>query len=354
MVGFTRKKVNSQTLGEKLKGIRENSGVSLNEIAKATKVRKVYLEMLENGEFEKLPPDVYVRGFLNSYARYLGIEAGDVMKLYEKERGIHKNIKKFQEPREKGRKFKIPSITITPKVFAVATFAIFIIAGITYFYKEIGKFSQEPRLVVVQPSNNLSVEGNSIDIVGISEKDTQVTINGQPVFVNESGEFKETISLQQGLNELEVKAVNKFDNEAKKKINVSALFENDIAMESEEERVMGAKDEKQNETIKLEVKIEESPTWISVEVDDKGIQSGTMLPGAVQIFEATERISVTSGKANKTIITLNSQELGPLGDSMGVVRDVIFTRDTNIIPEPAAPEPTEEQEQDKKDEKKED
>ncbi len=126
MVGFTRKKVNSQTLGEKLKNIREDSGVSINEIAKATKVIKAYLEMLENGEFEKLPPDVYVRGFLSSYAKYLGIEISDVIGLYERESGVQKNIKKLQQPTNKKNRVNIPSITITPKIFTVAIFVLFV------------------------------------------------------------------------------------------------------------------------------------------------------------------------------------------------------------------------------------
>jgi len=50
MVGFIRKKVHTHTLGEKLKMIRENANVSLNEISKATKVRKAYLEKLEVAE----------------------------------------------------------------------------------------------------------------------------------------------------------------------------------------------------------------------------------------------------------------------------------------------------------------
>jgi cytoskeletal protein RodZ len=350
MSGFVRKKVNSQTLGEKLQEIRRTADVSLNEIAKATKVRKKYLEMLEQGKHDQLPPDVYVKGFLTNYAKYLSIEVSDVISLYEKERGVAKNIKKLKTPKEARRKFQIPSITVTPKVLTLVLFVVFVGIGFAYFYREVGKFSAAPRLVIVQPAGNSSIEGNSVDVVGITDKDTKVSINGQPVFVDEKGEFNETISLSQGINELEVKSENRFGNEAAKKVRVSASYDTQFAQNDDnDEKVMGVHDE--NEKVVLEIKIIDSPTWISVQVDGESTHRGTMLPNSVQSFEAEEKVSVTSGKANKTIVTLNGNELGSLGETTSVIRDVVFTRETTIIPESSFSQPPEEnQEEEKKEE----
>lgn len=332
MSGFVRKKVNSQTLGEKLQEIRKDASVSLNEIAKATKVQKKYLEMLEQGHYEQLPPDVYVKGFLTNYAKYLSIEVDDVISLYDKERGIAKNIKKFKSPKETRKKFQIPSITLTPKVLTLVLFVVFVGVGFAYFYREVGKFSAAPRLVIAQPTGNSSIEGSSVDVAGITDKDSKVTINGQPVFVDEKGEFNETISLSEGINELEVKSENRFGNEAAKKLRISASYDTQFAQNSDdEEKVMGVQDE--NEKVILEVKIIDSPTWISVQVDGESTHKGTMLPNSVQSFEAQEKVTVTSGKANKTIVSLNGIELGSLGETAGVIRDVVFTRETTIMPE---------------------
>ena len=266
----------------------------------------------------------------------MGIELSDVMRLYEKEQGIAENIRKLNAPKVRKKKFHLPSITITPNVFAIGVFIFLVLAGFIYFYREIGKFSEEPRLVILQPTNNVSIDGNTIDIVGVTEKDSKITINQQPVFVNEKGEFKETISLQQGVNELEIKAINRFDNEATKKINISSQYDAQLATAEGDERVMGVSNDQKNEIINLEIKIEESPTWVSIEVDGTVAQEGTMLPGSIQKFEGKDKISVTSGKADKTIIILNGQELGPLGEKTNVVRDVVFTKETKIIPQPSS------------------
>lgn len=350
MVGFIKKKVSSQTLSEKLKQIRQTAGVSLSEIAKTTKVRKIYLEKLEEGKFDELPPDVYVKGFLKSYANYLGIESEDVIRLYEKERGIQKNIKKLQLPTDSKRKIWTPSVTITPNMFAIALSLILIVVGVVYFYREIDRFSSTPRLVLMQPTGDINVESNTTEVAGLTDKDNRVFINGQPIYVNERGEFKETISLQQGINDLEIKSVNRFEKESVKIIKVSANYENQIAQAEGDEKVMGEQDEKLPEKITLEIKIEEHPTWVSVEVDGKSTQSGTMLPESIQIFEADEKIAVTSGKANKTLIKLNGEDLGILNDSPGVIRGVVFTKETKIIPEPTVTE--EEETEEKKDKKK--
>ena len=105
-----------------------------------------------------------------------------------------------------------------------------------------------------------------------------------------------------------------------------------------------------NGKVVLEIKIVDSPTWISVQVDGESTHRGTMLPNSVQSFEAEEKVSVTSGKANKTIVTLNGNELGTLGETTNVIRDVIFTRETTIMPESSfsqSPEDKDEKEKEK-------
>lgn len=333
MVGFSKKKINSYTLGEKLKRIREDMRISLAEIAKSTKVKQGYLEKIEAGDFENLPPDVYVKGFLKSYAGYLGVNESEVIDQYKKEVGIKDNIKKCQINSQQKKSFDFPSITITPRFFTTALILLIVFGGFFYFYKEIGNFSHEPRLVIMQPSGDLSVESGSLDVVGITDKDNKVFINEQPVFVNEKGEFRERLGLQSGVNNIVIRSVNRFDKEVEKSFNVSADYEVEIAQKEEDrqEKIMGDQDEKlENEKIKLEINVEDSPVWVSVKLDDNDTQSGTMLPGSIQIFEAEEKISVTSGKANKTFIKFNDQDIGVLGDDPGVLREVVFNKNTKI------------------------
>jgi cytoskeletal protein RodZ len=70
-------------LGQVLREAREAKGVSLAEAEDATKIRLKYLRALEEGQYDILPPSVYVRGFLRSYANYLGLDPEYVVELYD-------------------------------------------------------------------------------------------------------------------------------------------------------------------------------------------------------------------------------------------------------------------------------
>ncbi|TBR21977.1 MAG: helix-turn-helix domain-containing protein, partial [Candidatus Nitrosotenuis sp.] len=66
-------------LGERLKKEREMRGVSLDEIAKATRIHKKFLAALEEDDFDALPAPVFVTGFLRSYASHLGVDADSLV-----------------------------------------------------------------------------------------------------------------------------------------------------------------------------------------------------------------------------------------------------------------------------------
>jgi len=70
------------SLGAELRKQREIRGVTLKEIADATKISKRYLEALEQDDLAGLPAPVFTRGFVREYARYLGLNAEDMASRY--------------------------------------------------------------------------------------------------------------------------------------------------------------------------------------------------------------------------------------------------------------------------------
>jgi cytoskeletal protein RodZ len=76
--------------GELLKEARQNKGVSLEEIEEELRIRKKYLQALEEEDFSIMPPEVYVKGFLRNYAIYLGLDPEEVKALYYKGRPVEK------------------------------------------------------------------------------------------------------------------------------------------------------------------------------------------------------------------------------------------------------------------------
>jgi cytoskeletal protein RodZ len=72
-------------IGEVLERRRLERGLSLEEVEEATRIRTRYLEGLEREDYSFLPDEVYVRGFLKTYADYLGLDgAGLARELKER------------------------------------------------------------------------------------------------------------------------------------------------------------------------------------------------------------------------------------------------------------------------------
>jgi flagellar biosynthesis protein FlhG len=69
-----RERLAGLVTGGALRGFREGRGVSLQEIATASKVGVRFLEYIEQDRHSELPAPVYLRGFLQEYARCVGLD----------------------------------------------------------------------------------------------------------------------------------------------------------------------------------------------------------------------------------------------------------------------------------------
>lgn len=72
-----------ESLGQYLKVQRKLRNVSLEDVSRASKVAKNWLELLEDDAFAKLPSDVFAKGYLRMYAETIGLDPEDVVLRYE-------------------------------------------------------------------------------------------------------------------------------------------------------------------------------------------------------------------------------------------------------------------------------
>ena len=68
--------------GGLLKELREKLGINLKDMASFTKIRKQYFEDIEREKFSSLPAEVYLRGYIMEYARYLSLDPEKVANDY--------------------------------------------------------------------------------------------------------------------------------------------------------------------------------------------------------------------------------------------------------------------------------
>ncbi|MGA1205818.1 MAG: RodZ domain-containing protein [Opitutales bacterium] len=70
-------------IGERLEDARKRKGVSIREVAEATKIRGDYLLSMEDNTFDIPLPQIYIRGFLKNYARYLKLDPNKILTDYD-------------------------------------------------------------------------------------------------------------------------------------------------------------------------------------------------------------------------------------------------------------------------------
>ena len=71
-----------QSIGDQLEEARKRRGITVREASEATKIRGEYLNNFESNSFGINLPDIYIRGFLRSYANYLKINADKILTDY--------------------------------------------------------------------------------------------------------------------------------------------------------------------------------------------------------------------------------------------------------------------------------
>jgi cytoskeletal protein RodZ len=68
-----------ESVGEFFRQVRETKGLTIDEVASKTRIRTDFVKALEEGNFAKLPDQVFARGFVRSYARSLGLDEEDAI-----------------------------------------------------------------------------------------------------------------------------------------------------------------------------------------------------------------------------------------------------------------------------------
>ncbi len=74
-----------ETIGEYLRRERELRQITLEEMVEGTKIALQRLQELENDRLEDMPAEIFVRGFIRSYAEFIGLNPDEVILRYEEE-----------------------------------------------------------------------------------------------------------------------------------------------------------------------------------------------------------------------------------------------------------------------------
>ena len=122
--------------GTILRRCREFHGISLEEASEATKIGVSHLKALEEDQIREFANHVYLKGFLRIYAAYLGLNAEDVARMYDKLFGVQ--AEKPEELRSSTPLHAEPRRLVVLKKLVFPALLLLVILIFAAFYKRSG------------------------------------------------------------------------------------------------------------------------------------------------------------------------------------------------------------------------
>lgn len=207
---FSKSKILSEgdSLAEQLRKARTGKKLTLAKAAEKININPKYLAALEASDFGRLPAGVYGKKYLSEYALFLGLNQSALLALFESETG-HKEANQKKELFSK--QIVTPGDLLSlPKILRNSILALIVIICLVFLASGFSKIIAPPKLVVSNPPDNLMTEEHSIEVIGASEPESQIIINGEALAADSNGQFDKKINLKSGLNTITITAQKKY------------------------------------------------------------------------------------------------------------------------------------------------
>lgn len=257
------------SFGEELRREREIRGISLKEIADATKISKRFLDAIERNDHKLLPAPVFTRGFVREYARYLGLSVEEIVNRYNYAAAGDDRIEKSPHLDRLTPPPVLPQATPLP----------------------------EPKKGI--PAWYARIDRNVIVLVLIVAALAAVSY----------------WAFQRKREQAEA-------------ARLDALTPATVAPAAprQVDPAPTAPAPPDDSTLRLEIEATGS-SWVDIEADGKEVVSQVLKAGERRTFEAKDRFQIDSiGNAAAVILTLNDVKVPPLGDPGEVVRKRVLDR----------------------------
>lgn len=193
--------------GERLHEERIKRGFTIDEVAKATKIRSSFLSFIEKGEYKKLPSSTYAHGFVRNYARFLGLPEHEMLALFKREYDEEKFLKVLPEGLLRKDDFPLKRIKFAQTLKVIFLVLIVLVVYMVFQYRA-AIFN--PPLNVSYPLENSIISSEKITVSGKTDSNSTIFINNETASLDKEGNFKKTINVFPGKTKIVIKAINNF------------------------------------------------------------------------------------------------------------------------------------------------
>jgi cytoskeleton protein RodZ len=306
------------SFGERLRREREMRGISLDEIATATKISTRNLKALEDEKFSQLPGGIFNKGFVRAYAKFLGIDEEQMVAEYStasqevetaREQKFRNDFSKVEFSRADDEEQR--EISLEPKsqwgtIALIVLIAVAVFGGWEYYQKKKLARQQEqaqvPPAVMPAPASSITMPPAGTTAVDNTAAAATTNTLAQPGI---------TMPPIQGAADKKLAETKPADlTEAEKQITAPPLKEADVPATS-------------NGPIDVKIHANQD-SWISITADGKTIMKGTLPAASEKAVRAKEQVVVVLGNVGGVEVSYNGKPIDNLGTGKEV-KKITFT-----------------------------
>ncbi|MCK8823473.1 helix-turn-helix domain-containing protein [Fuchsiella alkaliacetigena] len=365
-----------EQIGKQLKEARLEKGIELEAVEQATKIRRKYLEAIEAGDFEVIPGEVFLKGFLTQYAKYLGLDAEQIKAEYKelKDLKVAEEEESAESTADKESKkelnpfledllnwFKNSKVKI---IVTVLVIALIISLGAVLLKSDIFlNLTESFRLANQQQSQEQLLDDEDEDL---ETEELEAEIELEEEATEEEATEEEDIaivdedSIQEEENDLstdETEEVQEQEEEESEEVEEQELEDEEELVEEDEEELESEIEEEVEENSaveELEVEEEIEPdeneisqivnaedetteiyelndeadfvleiidrAWIRVMIDGEQVLADILAAGERRSWAVEETVEVLSSNAAGLKVIMEDEVLGPFGEQGEVVQ----------------------------------
>lgn len=203
------------TIGQVLKDARIKKGYSLIKLENLTKIKREFILKIENNDWDNLPEFPVVSGFVKNLANALSVSVNNANAILRRDYPPKKLA--INPKPDVGSKF-----TWSPKItFAIGVGALIVLV-LGYLGFEYMRFIKPPELFINSPKENELVLQKKVKLEGETTTDALLTVNNQPITLDQDGKFSAEIEVDKNTKSLIFKAISRSGKETiiERKINV--------------------------------------------------------------------------------------------------------------------------------------
>ena len=283
------------TLGLYLRGLREAKGMSLDDIARTTRVGRRHLEALESDTFGELPAPVFVKGFIHAYCEFLDSSSEEALGLYRETTGEpaapHGPLRPLLAPRTR---------RAGPLAISII---LFVALGVSLFALRLGLQSSR-RDIVTAPAKEDARKATAPMPAPSPPKPPAETANAPSTAQTPPAPAPAAVLAPAS---------------AAPATSASASAPTPPSSSGTGEAKPG--------NHHLIVRAIE-PTWLRVQVDEGQVAEELLQAGAVREWTATRRFTLTVGNAGGVEIDLNGKRMPSLGAKGAVIQRLVLPQES--------------------------